>query len=210
MNHSTLDKLESHLENVFQQRIDQQDSILAIFSNQEIQLRNLGIRLEQIENRRLKDSLDALDTRLNQLEVSKRQDELVISNLIIRNPHNFDFVGLILQIGSVLHVTLRPDDIIFYKFLNRKSTNLRKCAAILVKFVSLDTRNRVMKSYLTSCDLSNHHLFLSNIRQRVYINDNLTPLNALIFKKAKNLFKQSNNKPLNSFARSRLFTEKSY
>lgn len=142
----------------------------------------------------MRKELDSLALKYDASERFIRKTNLIISNLIIEDVSKTDMKAVVLKMASVLKVQLAPEDLVSCNILNKRSpTNY---IDLLVNFRDINTKRNLMKAYFEKKNLSNSHVDLSTVNQRIYFNDNLTSMNANIYKAAKNLFRQVNNKEL--------------
>lgn len=145
------------------------------------------------------------DTAENTLR-SQRRNDVIVSNLMNFRRADISSVQLVQRIGSVLNVIIEPEDIVFAKIINAdrtpavndNNTSVTHYTDVLVRFQLLSTKIRLMKSYFIRKDLNNADLELCLARNRVYLNDNLTPCNSNIFREAKKLFRIQHNNPNNT------------
>lgn len=138
------------------------------------------------------DRLTSIEENLDSRMILERRNEIIISNVIVNSRASFDTHSFVQRVCSFFTLSVHPDDVVSCKLINHRTVSQQKRAAILVKFRDVQIKTSLMQAYLVTKNLSNRDLQTSNINLRVFINDNLTPKNAAIFKKAKNLFKQSN------------------
>lgn len=140
----------------------------------------------------LKKDLISIQSQVDARERYERRDEMIVSNLIVDGVNEDKFSAIFTAITVFLKSTVNRNDILYWKLLNRRSQSNYK--DILIKFRDFTVKKSIMSSYMATKNLSNKDLNLSEIDQRAYLNDNLTPHNASIFKATKNRFRQANDK----------------
>lgn len=143
-------------------------------------------------DKELEDQLDEIAQRVDVRDRAERKNNLIISNLLIKNVGETEFLSIWTQLSAVLNVKFDRDSVTSWKLLNKDSST--EYSTILVKLADFKLKQTIMKAYFVKKNLSNIDLKLSEINHRVYLNDNLTPRNAKIFKEAKNKFGQAHNK----------------
>lgn len=150
------------------------------------------------------DSLEEYTERLNRME---RRSELIVSNILVAVGETVNCRDIFLKICKYLRIRLPADGISQCRVLNSerkgKSGGTSGATSVLpedwnymdflVKLRSNEMKSSVMSAYLKDLKINNKDLGLSEMRHRVYLNDNLTKSNFAIYKKAKELFKIKHN-----------------
>jgi hypothetical protein len=189
-----VEKLESREEQGGELADVHQDITSLKLSFEDLQKHN---KIPEIEFSSMKDEFSNMVHRLDARERYERKNDIIISNLFIKKDTNIDFKTIVLGICSFLNVAVCQEMLQLVKVLNRNHSD-NNYTDILVRFSDFGVKSSLMKSYFTNKNLNNRDIGLNETASRIYFNDNLTPHNAEIFKNAKKIFRQTNNKqPLN-------------
>lgn len=150
----------------------------------------------------LSNRIAALETRSVNSERLQRENEVVVSNVIVKKGDPIDCRGIFGKILNQLKLTISSEEIVYCKILNQERRGKPGSDQVLhddwnyldflVKLKKYESKAIIMKTYYRELKLnnrlSNRLIGASEMGHRVYLNDNLTRECFAIFKQAKSIF----------------------
>lgn len=180
---SRLNDLEDKIEKSISIKINKLvEEPLAAFNQR---LNDFNEKLQQLENNPVDsnnivtDKLSILDDKLDLIERNERKSNLIISNL----PHCSKITDVQLVERMAVAINMEKLELSVVRVIRLK----RKQPAVLVVFRDENAKNRFMSSYFKFGNLSAADIGISEIRDRIYVNDDLTKRNGDIFREARSL-----------------------
>jgi hypothetical protein len=131
----------------------------------------------------------------NEREKEKRKNNIEIHG--IPKVNNEDLPEVIINVAKKLDIKLNKDNIVkcfrIRAFNSEKVKNDKHNEPILVSLNQFSLKEAFMKKRKSKC-FSNEIIKDASIVSRLYINENLTPTNRLLFKEVRNFRKQHDYK----------------
>jgi hypothetical protein len=97
------------------------------------------------EMKTIANRLSTMEFKQDSRDRFERRDEVIISNLLIVNSANYDFIALVVRMSLFFGIELNRSDIVYIRTLI-KPNNECKCTDLLVKFRDFDTKLKIMKA----------------------------------------------------------------
>lgn len=114
-------------------------------------------------------SIDYLSKSIYHMQGLECRKDIIIHGIPIRINDSKDIRDIVLKIAAFYGVTARPEDIY-------QCTRLQKDNNILVKFSNLFTRDDIMQEYFKNMVLTLNQIMHTNIKSRIFLNDNYSPV----------------------------------
>jgi hypothetical protein len=156
-------------------------------SNKSLQQENQLLR-SQVSN--LENTTAQISSNLNDLDQYIRRDTLEIKGIAVQRDDNTD--DLVCSVAALVNVHMQPEDItISHRLKVPRDANTPP--TIIVKFVQRSLRDKLYfaKKYLRDKSTSDLNIWQS-ATNKIFVSENLTPKNNLLFKKCLAVKKSKN------------------
>ena len=156
-------------------------------SNKSLQQENQLLR-SQVSNQ--EHITTQISSNLNDLDQYIRRDTLEIKGIPVTRDENTDV--LVSSVGVLADVNIQPEDITISHRL-KAPKDAKFPPSIIVKFVQRSLRDKLYyaKKHLKDKSTSDLHMWHTT-NNKIYISENLTPKNNLLFKKSLEVKKSKN------------------
>ncbi|XP_044759186.1 uncharacterized protein LOC123316934 [Coccinella septempunctata] len=145
------------------------------------------------ENSNLKKEVSLLNAKINNIEKQNRQNNIEIQNVPYKSGENL--IEMVNSIGSSMGVQVEPRAI---DYVTRVPTSVKdKHKNIIVRFSNKNDRDNFLANYRKKrATMGSTHagITVSNVADRLYINEHLTLADKIIFKQARELAKHKGYK----------------